>query len=215
MNTRTVPWFEEDKRRDVMRWSAAAFAVFCLHAALIAAFLLLRPAPNAEFGDEESVISIELTAPQIEQVAQPKVETPAPPRQSSPDAIVPVQKTTPPQVEQTSPATPATRTTAHEIARAPHIDPSWQSLLLRRLQEFKNYPPAARRRREQGEVLLTFSVDRDGHVVSRHIVKGSGHPDLDAEVLALVERAQPLPAFPPSMTDRELTLTVPIRFSLR
>jgi periplasmic protein TonB len=230
MNTRAVPWFEDDNWRDVLRWSAAAFAVVCLHAALIAAFLLLRPAPNVEFGDEESVISIELTAPQIEQVAQPKVEAPTPPRQSSPepkvekptppqqpspDAIAPVQKTTPHQVEQTSPSTPATRTTAHEIARAPHIDPSWQSLLLRRLQEFKNYPPGARRRREQGEVLLTFSVDRDGHVVSRHIVKGSGHPDLDAEVLALVERAQPLPAFPASMTNRELTLTVPIRFSLR
>jgi protein TonB len=63
--------------------------------------------------------------------------------------------------------------------------------------------------------MLAFSVDRDGHVVSRHIVKGSGFSDLDAEVLALIERAQPLPAFPPSMTEHELNLTVPIRFSLR
>jgi protein TonB len=120
----------------------------------------------------------------------------------------------PPKVQETS---PATRTTVHEIERTPLIDPSWQSLLFRRLQEFKNYPLQARRRREQGVVMLAFSVDRDGRVVSRHIVKGSGFSDLDAEALALLERAQPLPAFPPSMSERELklNLTVPIRFSLR
>ena len=64
-------------------------------------------------------------------------------------------------------------------------------------------------------MLLAFSIDRNGHVISRHIVKGSGFADLDAEVLALVERAQPMPAFPPSMTEERLDLTVPIRFSLR
>ena len=64
-------------------------------------------------------------------------------------------------------------------------------------------------------VLLAFSIDRNGHVLSRHIVSGSGHADLDAEVLAMIERAQPLPAFPPSMTQAQLSLTVPIRFALR
>jgi protein TonB len=211
MTTRAVAWFEDDNPRDLVRWSAAAFAVVCLHAAVIAAYLFMWRAPNVEIGDEGPVISIELTAPQIDQVEQPQVEKPTPPQQTSPDTITPVQKT-PPKVQQTS---PATRTTVHEIERAPRIDPSWQSLLLRRLQEFKNYPLEARRRREQGVVMLAFSVDRDGHVVSRHIVKGSGFSDLDAEVLALLERAQPLPAFPPSMTERELNLTVPIRFSLR
>jgi periplasmic protein TonB len=31
----------------------------------------------------------------------------------------------------------------------------------------------------------------------------------------MIERAQPLPAFPPSMTEPKLDITVPIRFSLR
>ena len=211
MTARAAPWFEDDNPRDLVRWSAAAFAVVCLHAAVVAAYLFMWRAPNVEIGDEAPVISIELTAPQIDQVEQPQVEKPTPPRQTSPDTVTPVKKT-PPKVQQTS---PATRTTVHEIKRAPRIDPSWQSLLLRRLQELKNYPQKARRRREQGVVMLAFSVDRDGHVVSRHIVKGSGFSDLDAEVLALIARAQPLPAFPPSMTEHELNLTVPIRFSLR
>jgi len=211
MTAPAAPWFEDDSPRDLVRWAAAACAVVCLHAAVIAAYLFMWQAPNVDIGDEAPVISIELTAPQIDQVAEPQVEKPAPPQKTSPDAAAPVKKT-PPKVQQTS---PATRTTVAEVKRAPRIDPSWQSLLLRRLQEQKNYPQKARRRREQGVVMLAFSVDRDGHVVERHIVKGSGFSDLDAEVLALIERAQPLPAFPASMTERELNLTVPIRFSLR
>ena len=82
------------------------------------------------------------------------------------------------------------------------------------MQRFKSYPSGARARNEQGVVKLTFTVDRDGHVLSRQIVAGSGYPDLDAEVLTMVERAQPLPAFPASMTQAQQDFTVPIRFSL-
>ncbi|MGB6538334.1 MAG: energy transducer TonB [Xanthobacteraceae bacterium] len=210
MSAHALPWFESDSPRDLGRWSFAAAVVLCAHAAAIAAYVLFWHAPNVNVGDETPIISLELTAPQVDQVQQEKVEAPTPPKQTTPDAVIPVPKP-PPKVEQTN---PAPRTTVHEVASAPRIDPSWQSLLLKHLQEFKNYPFAARRRNEQGVVLLAFSIDRAGHVVSRRIVKGSGYADLDAEVLALVERAQPMPAFPPSMTEAQLDLTVPIRFSL-
>ncbi len=212
MNAPALLWFEDEEPRDLARWTFAAGVVICAHAALIAAYLSLWHPPKEEVGDETPIISIDLTAPQIDQVQQQQVEKPIPPKETSPDAVVPVPKPPPKVVEQTN---PAPRTTVHEVASAPRIDPSWESLLLKHLQEFKNYPLDARRRNEQGVVLLAFSIDRNGHVTSRHIVKGSGYADLDAEVLALVERAQPMPAFPPSMTEAELNLTVPIRFSLR
>lgn len=212
MTARTLLWFEDDDPRDLARWSIAAAVVVCVHAGLIAAYLVHWAPPDAEIGDETQIISVELTAPEIDQQQQEKVvEQPTPQKEVSPDAIVPEVKP-PPKVEQVA---PAPRTTVHEIASAPHIDPSWQSLLLKHLQQFKNYPSEARRRSEQGVVLLAFSIDRDGHVLSRRILKGSGFADLDAEVMALVERAQPMPAFPASMTEKQLDLTVPIRFSLR
>jgi periplasmic protein TonB len=211
MITRALPWFEDEHPRDLARWSFAAAAVLCAHAAIIALYLVAWHSPNEEIGDETPIISIELTAPQIDQVQEQKVDKPVPPKETTPDAVLPVQKP-PPKVVATN---PAPRTTVHEVASAPRIDPSWQSLLLRRLQEFKSYPAKARSRNEQGVVLLAFSIDRNGHVISRRIVRGSGFADLDAEVLELVERAQPMPAFPPSMTEAQLDLTVPIRFSLR
>jgi periplasmic protein TonB len=204
--------FEDEKPRDLVRWTFAACIVVCAHAGLVAAYLRFWHPPNEKIGDETPIISIDLTSPQIDQVQQEQLTKPTPPKQTSRDALIPLPKPPPKVVLQTS---PAPRTTVHEVARAPRIDPSWESLLLKHLQEFKNYPLAARRRNEQGVILLAFSIDRNGRVVSRHIVKGSGYADLDAEVLSLVERAQPMPAFPPSMTQARLDVTVPIRFSLR
>jgi protein TonB len=63
--------------------------------------------------------------------------------------------------------------------------------------------------------MLSFSVDRNGRVLAHEIVRSSGHPELDKEVVSMIERAQPLPPFPPSMPQAKLDLTVPIRFSLR
>jgi periplasmic protein TonB len=211
MIARALPWFEDDNPRDLARWSLAAAVVLCVHAAAIASYLLWWHAPDADLGDDTPIISIELTAPEIDQQEQAKVDEPTPPKETSTDAVLPVEKP-PEKVDQTS---PAPRTTVRTEASAPRVDPSWQSLLLKHLQQFKSYPSGARQRSEQGVVLLAFSIDRDGHVLSRRIVSSSGFADLDAEVLALVERAQPMPAFPPSMTEAQLDLTVPIRFSLR
>jgi periplasmic protein TonB len=210
MIARALPWFEDEDPRDIVRWSAAAAIVVGVHAAVIAGYLLWHQA-DEDIGDDAPVISIELTAPEIDQQEQAKVEEPTPPEETSQDAILPEEKP-PEKVELTS---PAPRTTVRAEASAPRIDPSWQSLLLKHLQQFKNYPSDARERNEQGVAMLAFSIDRNGHVLARRIVSSSGYADLDAEVLALVERAQPMPAFPTSMTQAQLDLTVPIRFSLR
>jgi periplasmic protein TonB len=210
MNARALAWFEDEDPRDLARWSIAAAIVVGIHATVIAGYLLWHE-PETDIGDDTPIISIELTAPEIDQQEQMKVDEPTPPKETSSDAVLPEEKP-PEKIEQTS---PAPRTTVRAEASAPRIDPSWQSLLLKHLQEFKSYPSGARERNEQGVVLLAFTIDRNGKVLARRIVSGSGYADLDAEVLALVERAQPMPAFPASMTEPQLDLTVPIRFSLR
>jgi periplasmic protein TonB len=207
---RALPWFEDQEPRDLMRWSFAAAFVVLVHAGVIGGYMFWH-VPDVEIGDDTPIVSVELTAPEIDQQEQAKVDTPTPPQETSTDAVLPEEKP-PEKVQQTS---PAPRTTVRTEASAPKIDPSWQSLLLKHLQQFKNYPGEARARNEQGVALLDFTMDRDGHVLSRRIVTSTGFADLDAEVLALVQRAQPLPAFPASMSEDQLHLTVPIRFSLR
>jgi protein TonB len=211
MTAHALTWIEDDDPRDLFRWSVAAAVVVCLHVALIGGYLLWQPQSNPDLGDEATAIAIELTPQENEQVEQAKVEAPQPPQDTTPDVTLPEEK--PP--EKVQPTNPSERTIKRVDAAAPHIDPSWTTLLFKQLQRFKSYPSGARARNEQGVVMLAFTVDRDGHVLSRQIVTGSGYPDLDAEVLTMLERAQPLPAFPSSMTQAQQDFAVPIRFSLR
>ena len=92
---------------------------------------------------------------------------------------------------------------------------TWQGLLLARLEQAKRYPQSARFRHQQGVVLLRFAMDRDGKVLRAAIEKTSGYEALDQEVLALIQRAQPLPKPPADVPGAAIELVVPVEFSLR
>jgi protein TonB len=141
--------------------------------------------------------------PDIQKAETPPVQqdTPAP------------QTTAAPRSEQHTAPAPQAPSPGSAASRAAMV--SWRDLVLARLQQNKRYPAAAESRHEQGVVMLSFSVDRNGHVLARSIARSSGVAALDEEVLAMVQRAQPLPAFPPAMMQPSINLVVPIRFTLR
>jgi TonB family protein len=87
---------------------------------------------------------------------------------------------------------PAPRTAQQVKGGSPAVDPSWQASLVRQIQRFKRYPPEAQSRKEQGVVLLSFTLDRNGQVLAHNIARSSGYADLDNEVIAMIIRAQPL-----------------------
>ena len=91
----------------------------------------------------------------------------------------------------------------------------FQRSLLAHLERARRYPREAQLRSEQGTVYLRFRMDRSGRVLSAGIDRSSGYPDLDAEVLDMINRAQPLPPIPPAIAQNQLELSVPVRFSLR
>ncbi|NVK18450.1 MAG: energy transducer TonB [Methylocystaceae bacterium] len=95
------------------------------------------------------------------------------------------------------------------------IIPSYKTTLGRWLAQYKTYPKKARRRNQEGVVHLSFTLNAKGYVTSYKIIKSAGHESLDEETIKMLERAQPLPKFPPEITDEHLTLTVPIQFALR
>lgn len=93
--------------------------------------------------------------------------------------------------------------------------PAYKEMLAAHLQRFKQYPSAAKAAGEQGTATVTFTVNRAGRVLSSRLAGSSGHPALDAETMSMLQRAQPLPAFPPDMPQASMSFTVPIRFALR
>lgn len=92
--------------------------------------------------------------------------------------------------------------------------PAYRDRLAAHLQRFKQYPAGARAAGEQGTALLSFTVSRSGRVVSSRLARSSGHRALDAETMAMIRRAQPLPAFPPEITEGSMSFTVPVRFAI-
>jgi len=237
MSALSLSWFEDENPRDLLRWALAGALVLGIHAGAIA-FYLQWHEPD-EIGDDASIVTVELspiesTPDAVERDVAPAPETmieskplpevkkeEKPPEEvkleQPPDetpAIVPEPVVKPPEkIEEARPPAPVTAQKAK--GGAPRIEPSWQSSLVRHLQRYKRYPGDAQARSEQGVVVLSFSVDRTGHVLEHRVARSSGYPALDDEVMSMIERAQPLPPFPATMTEDKLDLTVPIRFSLK
>jgi protein TonB len=83
------------------------------------------------------------------------------------------------------------------------------------MERYKVYPRAARARGVEGLVQLTFIIDRGGHVVSHHIVRGSGYEVLDTAVDEMIKRATPFPPFPAGMQGEELEISMAVSFYIR
>ena len=221
MTALALPWFEDDDPRDLRRWAIAAAIVFAIHVGAVAGYLFFH-LPD-EIGDANSPLAIDL-APSDDTIDQPEIapvpeeqpkpiEEPPPPPEPPQAVVAPPEEPPPRPIEQPRPPTPAVP--ARVKGGALRVEPSWQTALVRHLQQYKRYPGDAQSRGEEGVVQVSFTVDRTGHVLSREIVHSSGHRELDNEVMSMIERAQPLPPFPASMPQAKLDLTVPIRFSLQ
>jgi len=91
----------------------------------------------------------------------------------------------------------------------------WEEDVLARLASEKRYPMQARRAGEQDTVMVRFVVDRAGHLLSATVIKSRGIATLDAEALALIRRAAPLPAPPPEVSGDMIELVAPVHFILR
>ena len=152
---------------------------------------------------------VEEVKPLPRMVTPPRVVT-APPPEFSVRTV-----TSPPVVAQPPVAAPAPPAPVAAPSKAlGETRDSYLGRVLAQLNRFKQYPRAARQARIEGVVMLHFVMDADGKVQSADIAKSSGRPVLDAEALALIQRAQPLPALPGDFPTRTLDAVVPIEFSL-
>jgi periplasmic protein TonB len=231
-----LSWHDDHSPRELARWAIAAAIVIGVHAGALI-YLLAVHEPDV-VGSNMDVVTVELapidsTPDAVEQDVAPAPETmlesaplpdapqpkpqeemkvERPPDEAPAEVPLPVEK--PPETVQNSPP-PAPVTAQRVKGGAPKVEPSWQTNLMRQLQRSKRYPASTQAHKEEGVVLLSFSLDRNGHVLAHSIARSSGHADLDNEVLEMIMRAEPLPPFPESMPQARIDLTVPIRFSLR
>lgn len=155
----------------------------------------LSPAPNPELAVEPP----QEVKQEIAEAPRPLVSTTTAP-QSAPMQMA---------------AIPAAPTQGQLNPNNPRAIPTWKTQIVALLERNKRYPTAARSRHQQGIAQVFFSLDRQGRVLDSRIVHSAGAASLDEEALALLNRAQPFPPPPSQLAGERVTLTVPIRFSLR
>jgi protein TonB len=212
----------QDSRR---RWTISIVLVLALHASALVLLCHHAAAPDIEIVPP---VLLELApAPPAPEVTQPLQSRPLAPshietprslrpiptlRQAA--VVLPTPRPKPPRAPvappspQPMPAVQAQPTPSASPARVA----TWQARLVAHIARFKNFPIEAQRRHEQGVVMMHFSMDQEGHVISMAMVQGSGYADLDAEARAWINRADPMPA-PPAGHAQDVVL--PLHFTLR
>lgn len=151
--------------------------------------------------------------PKVEPKPQPKPIKPQPVREEAkkPTPKPPAPRTSAPQkAERVARETPAATSGASAAAAAA----SYRAILVAHLQRFKQFPSGAGAA-DSGVVYVRFTVTRNGRVTSSGLSRSSGFPALDQAGIALLQRAQPLPPFPPEMRQASESFTAPLNYVRR
>jgi len=136
-------------------------------------------------------------------VAPPAKPEPKPePRKAKPAPAAPPPATPP------ASAAAASRGSVADPALIERAKAAYLHRLAALIEQHKHYPKAARRRRIEGAVQVSFSLHAEGRVSAIHITQG--HRLLHEAAQAALEAAQPLPPPPAGVT-----LPLPIQFEMQ
>ena len=91
---------------------------------------------------------------------------------------------------------------------------SYQDMVAKQLARSKRYPERALIRRKTGEGSIRLEISADGSVSQMTILRSTNTPILDDELLAMVKRASPFPAFPRDLRKDRVAFVIPVEFRL-
>jgi TonB family protein len=178
--------------------------------------------------------------PVVEQKAEVKpteLPTDVPTETEDPDRVVSTQDTQKPKDEEqdvTASQTAPSAESAAAVAMAPpssetarestqSVAPAqgtgeselrarmtWQKELSAHLDRHKRYP--SDRTQREAHIVVAFVLDRTGHVVSASVAQSSGDTSFDNAALAMMRRADPVPAPPALIADEGLSFSLPVIF---
>lgn len=91
---------------------------------------------------------------------------------------------------------------------------SYAKLIKARLMQHWRYPHKAWENLIEGEVLVLFSLSRNGDLTDMNILKPSRYVILDEETTRTVRNAAPYPPFPGSVTVKKLNIKASFAYRL-
>ena len=92
---------------------------------------------------------------------------------------------------------------------------SYAAVIKARLMQHWEYPPEARDNLIEGQVLVIFSLDRQGNLQGIKILMPSVHAILDEETQRAIRASAPFPPFPGSVTVQKLNIKANFAYVLK
>ncbi|MEW8277919.1 MAG: energy transducer TonB, partial [Candidatus Thiodiazotropha sp.] len=138
------------------------------------------------------------------------------PKPKPPVKEKPIEAAKPPPPPVKAPvAAPVPAPPAVDIGLIRRLEEEYKASLRRAIEANKGYPRRAIRLRQEGEVLVGFTVLRNGVVEALRIVDGSGSRLLDKAARGAVEKISGRLPFPDELAREQWEFTIPINYSLR
>lgn len=131
-----------------------------------------------------------------------------PTAQPAPEPVVAPPAVAPPQLKEAA-------SVASASVASLALDSDYAHKLSAWLLRYKPDGARTMRGQRQGRAIVRFALNRDGKLLSKALLQSTGNEALDKAVLDMVDRASPMPAFPPSYPGEEFTFDFPIDFQLR
>lgn len=163
---------------------------------------------------EEAEVTLPPPAPEKkeEEKPKPKPEVQQPPKKKEVQKHQAPQTTAPPKVK-LRPAPRMAAPTAGATENSAFANANWRGAIVAHLNRFKRFPAGAS---NNGTVVVAFSIDASGRVTSARLARSSGNSTLDSDAVAMVWRANPVPAPPPSVSRGQgMSLSVPVHYVRR
>jgi len=180
-----------------------------------------EPAPDETAPQSKAPPPVPAEPARPKPVAPPPLVTPPPPK---PEPKIPHPPKPPQPVASAAPAAPPSAVAAASedpAASVPKAAPTIPAVPEAADDSLRLYGQTLWTRiighkptriRRQGTVHLSFTLSRDGQLVDSAIATSSGSEALDQAALAALRETAPFPPPPESLTDLQLTFTIPFEF---
>ncbi len=213
-------WRSDTKFANSRATTAALFAtVVAVHVGLLAVADLTYE--GRDESNETMAVTFSMTEVVEEQSAEEPlpvvIDEPAPPVETV-DAVPAETNEQPSPVLAVPAATPATASAAPPSSRArgpavpEPVEPDYRGAIVRRLEERKIYPAAARTRGIEGAVTVSFTVRPDGRVRRIRVETDDVHRYLQQAAAESVRKAAPFPL--PGVPEADIEIIVTIAYRL-
>lgn len=173
------------------------------------------PAANASLAN---AIAVSIVPPPRPATPPPQPREPSPPQAQTPVPRPPPQ-TISTQAAQADVVTPPPQTVPTPPPPQPNQNQStppqasYAQIVSAILEANKRYPRQALLAGDEGTVVISFILNREGTVLAYSIQQSSGQPVLDEAVRRLIERVH-FPPFPQGDASQRKSFEVPIVFTL-